>query len=109
VSSGAVAPTAPAGSVAPTATASTVAPAMATPVAVSNPPLGIKVTAYPRNGQSPDQQARDQYDCYAFAVAQSGFDPLRPGNAAASSGVAAEIEFARARAACYESRGYAVR
>ena len=67
------------------------------------------MTAIPRNGQSPDQQARDQYDCYSFGVAQSGYDPLRAGNTAASSGITAEVEFARARAACYESRGYNLR
>jgi hypothetical protein len=71
--------------------------------------LGLKVTAYPQNHQSPDQQARDQYDCYAFGVAESGYDPLRVGNKAESHGISAEIEFARARAACYESRGYALR
>ena len=77
--------------------------------AASTPAPAPRVTAYPRNGQSPDQQARDQYECYSFAVAQSGFDPLRAANVPAATASAAQAEFARARAACYESRGYSVR
>src|SRR5215469_11589019 len=36
------------------------------------------VYAYPLNGQSPDQQERDRYECNAWAVRQSGFDPSGP-------------------------------
>jgi hypothetical protein len=36
------------------------------------------VYAYPQNGQSPDQQERDRYECNAWAVKQSGFDPSGP-------------------------------
>jgi hypothetical protein len=59
------------------------------------------MTALPRNGQNLSQQARDQYDCYQFGVAQSGFDPMR------NSG-AGQADFDRARAACFEARGYSV-
>lgn len=96
---GAVAPSAPTGGV----NAPTEAVAASTS---SLPPQGAKITATPRNGQTLDQQARDQYECYQFGVAQSGFDPLRTNMPAA---VGAMAEFARARAACYESRGYTVR
>jgi hypothetical protein len=68
---------------------------------------GTKVTAYPRNGQSTEQQARDHYDCYRFGVEQSGFDPMH-----ASVGVqSAEQQSAydRAQSACFEGRGYSVR
>jgi hypothetical protein len=34
---------------------------------------------YPARGQSPDQLARDRYDCHVWAVQQSGYDPSRPG------------------------------
>ena len=30
---------------------------------------------YPSKGQSDDQQKRDRYECYLWAVKQSGFDP----------------------------------
>jgi hypothetical protein len=36
------------------------------------------VYAYPNNNQSPDQQERDRYECNAWAVKQSGFDPSGP-------------------------------
>jgi hypothetical protein len=36
------------------------------------------VYAYPLNNQSPDQQERDRYECNAWAVKQSGFDPSGP-------------------------------
>jgi len=68
---------------------------------------GIKFSASPRNGQTLDQQARDQYDCYRFGVAQTGFDPMTSGTPAA--GKPNQADFDRARAACFEGRGYAVR
>lgn len=33
---------------------------------------------YPARGQSPDQQGRDKYECNAWAVEQSSFDPSAP-------------------------------
>ena len=35
---------------------------------------GYDVVAYPANGQSPAQVQQDGYDCYRWAVQQSGFD-----------------------------------
>lgn len=34
--------------------------------------------AYPARGQGPEQQARDEADCHAWAVQRTGFDPSRP-------------------------------
>jgi hypothetical protein len=34
-----------------------------------------QILFYPANGQSPEQQARDRYECYQWAVKQTGFDP----------------------------------
>lgn len=39
---------------------------------------------YPAQGQSPDQQSKDQSECDQWAIQQSGFDPANP--AAADSG-----------------------
>jgi hypothetical protein len=66
------------------------------------------VVAYPKNGQTPDVQARDHYECYKFAVSQSGFDPMHWGAAAAAQMPEQESEYERAQAACFEGRGYTI-
>ena len=43
------------------------------PVAEAPPPP--RVYFYPTQGQSPEQQERDRYECYGWAVKQTGFDP----------------------------------
>jgi hypothetical protein len=51
------------------------------PYAPPPPPPDKPVTdiyAYPQNNQSPDQQERDRYECNAWAVKQTGFDPSAP-------------------------------
>jgi hypothetical protein len=40
---------------------------------------------YPAKGQSPAQQDKDRYECYAWARAQSGFDPFQPSASPAPS------------------------
>lgn len=45
-----------------------------------HPPASVPVPStqmyfYPKHGQSPDQQSRDQYECYNWAINQTGFDP----------------------------------
>jgi hypothetical protein len=34
-----------------------------------------QVYFYPKAGQTPEQQSRDQYECYNWAIKQTGFDP----------------------------------
>lgn len=91
------------------ATLPATAPVATPAVASIGPPGGTGNSPYfsPRNGQTPDEQARDRYDCYRFAVTQTGFDPMRvsPGTPA---GQYAERQAAydRAQAACYEGRDY---
>jgi hypothetical protein len=36
-----------------------------------------QVYFYPKEGQTAEQQSRDHYDCYTWAVQQTGFDPGR--------------------------------
>lgn len=36
-----------------------------------------RVFFYPQQGQSPEQQDRDRYECFNWAVRQTGFDPSR--------------------------------
>jgi hypothetical protein len=46
------------------------------PVAMSQPQAPMtEVIFYPSAGQSAAQQDRDRYECYLWAVRQSGFDP----------------------------------
>jgi hypothetical protein len=46
------------------------------PRAVRPPqPPATQVYFYPRAGQTPEQQSRDHYDCYNWAIKQTGFDP----------------------------------
>jgi hypothetical protein len=37
---------------------------------------GLKLYVYPSKGQSQQQQKKDEYECYKWAVEQSGIDPL---------------------------------
>jgi len=78
------------------------APAAAPPVthyATSN-----DIFVYPRNGQGTEQTAKDRYECHAWAVQQTGFDPT-----VAGGGRGNRAEYQRAEAACLDSRGYTVK
>jgi hypothetical protein len=90
---------------APAAAPAAVAPAVVASASTAAAPPSTKVIAYPRNGQSAEQQARDHYECYQFGVAQSGFDPVRSG----AISVEQQSTFDRAQNACFEGRGYTVR
>lgn len=49
--------------------------------AAASPPVSrpsTQVYFYPTAGQSPEQQDRDRYECYLWAVKQTGFDPSQP-------------------------------
>lgn len=38
----------------------------------------VGVYVFPAKNQTPAQQAKDQSDCYTWAVQQSGYDPINP-------------------------------
>ena len=64
---------------------------------------------YPKNGQTKDQQAADQYECYGWAKGQTGFDPTQPGGGVQSGDVDhARNNYNRAMSACLQGRGYQV-
>lgn len=63
------------------------------------------VEAYPANGQSPEQISRDGYECYQYAVQQSGFDPRTATYQPDSAVVQA---YRQAEGNCLGSRGYQV-
>jgi len=61
------------------------APAPAPAAAPAAAPAGqdaaaslLKVYVFPANNQTPDQQAKDSNDCYAWAKQQTGVDPTNP-------------------------------
>jgi len=63
-----------------------------------------EVYAYPKSGQSDEQQSTDRYECHKWAVAQSGFDPTRGSQASGSS-----ADYRRAMIACLDGRGYSTK
>ena len=67
-------------------------------------PSSDKVFIYPKEGQSAEQQSKDQYECHRFGVEQSGFDPTVAGGDAGK-----RSDYQRADAACLEGRGYTVK
>jgi hypothetical protein len=67
-------------------------------------PQGTDLIAYPKNGQSAEQQSRDKFECHQWAVGQSGYDPTTGAAAPATK----RSDYMRAQAACLEGRGYSV-
>jgi hypothetical protein len=62
--------------------------------------------AYPKNGQTEEQQGKDKFECHRWAVSQAGFDPTQPGGGSAGGN---RSSYLRAQAACLEGRGYSVK
>jgi hypothetical protein len=62
--------------------------------------------AYPKNGQTEEQQGKDKFECHRWAVSQTGFDPTQAGGGAAGG---RRSDYTRAQAACLEGRGYSVK
>ena len=43
-----------------------------------------QIFIYPAQGQTPEKQGRDRYECHSWAVQQTGFDPSNPNRAVAT-------------------------
>ncbi len=82
-------------------------PGLQNPDAAAQEPVGTDLIAYPKNGQTTEQQAKDKYECHHWATTQSGFDPTQ--GAAASVTAGKRTDYMRAQAACLEGRGYSVK
>jgi hypothetical protein len=76
-----------------------------------------KLFAYPKNGQSAEQQAKDRSECEQWAASQTGFDPTGAGSGAASipgapatpaASPTMRQDYLRAQSACLGGRGYSV-
>lgn len=66
---------------------------------------GYDPVAYPANGQSPQQQQDDVYDCHLWAVSKSGFNPE---SAAYAPPPSVADFYRRSMGACLAGRGYSV-
>jgi hypothetical protein len=65
---------------------------------------------YPRNGQAPEQQAADRFECHTWSKGQTGFDPTQPGGGVSpTENGTKSTQYTRAMAACLEARGYSVK
>jgi hypothetical protein len=78
-----------------------------TPSDVAPPGAAAGLIAYPRNGQSDEQQSTDKFQCHTWAKGQTGFDPTSQSSSGATTGV--RSAYARAMSACLDARGYTVR
>jgi len=63
---------------------------------------------YPKNGQTKEQQAADQFECNNWAKGQTGFDPTQPGGGVSGNADTARSNYNRAMSACLQGRGYQV-
>jgi hypothetical protein len=63
---------------------------------------------YPKNGQTKEQQAADQYECHSWAKSQTGFDPTLPADSTSGDPNVARNNYNRAMSACLQARGYQV-
>jgi hypothetical protein len=63
---------------------------------------------YPKNGQSKDQQAADQFECHMWAKGQTGFDPTQPDGGQQGGSAMNRSNYDRAMSACLQARGYQV-
>jgi hypothetical protein len=80
------------------------------PPAGPGPAPADNVYIYPRNGQTPEQQSADRFECHDWAKNQTGFDPTQP-NGGVSPGAtnSTRDQYQRAMGACLEARGYSVK
>jgi hypothetical protein len=74
--------------------------------AAAQPPDVSELVAYPKNGQSEEQQGKDKFECHRWAVGQTGFDPTQVGGGAAPGN---RSDYFRAQGACLGGRGYSVK
>jgi hypothetical protein len=74
--------------------------------AAAQSPGVSELIAYPKNGQSQEQQGKDTFECHRWAAGQTGFDPTQ---AAGGTAPGRRSDYFRAQAACLEGRGYSVK
>jgi hypothetical protein len=78
------------------------------PVVAAGDASAGRMYVYPKQGQTAEKQASDEYECHRWAVNQTGFDPSAAA-AGQGTGPTARSDYGRAQNACLEGRGYTVR
>jgi hypothetical protein len=58
--------------------AALVATTLAVPSSADSLASSMGIYLYPADGQSADQQAQDDYECFSWAKEQSNYDPMNP-------------------------------
>src|ERR1700676_2800982 len=82
---------------------------LASQVATSQSLENVVLFAYPKNGQTSEQQATDRVECQRWAMDQSGVDSSPAGGTVPAAGASARRrDYLRAESACLEGRGYSV-
>jgi hypothetical protein len=67
------------------------------------------IIIYPKNGQTKEQQAADQFECHGWAKGQTGFDPTQAGGGVPPGDAdRSRNNYDRAMSACMQGRGYQV-
>ncbi len=85
------------------------APPDASPPPPPPAPATSQMFVYPKSGQSPDQQAKDKYECHTWAASQTGFDPTASGGGVSPDQLGPKTDsYNRAITACRTGRGYRV-
>ena len=79
-----------------------------TPTPPPDSSMQSDMVIYPKNGQTREQQAADQFECHNWAKGQTGFDPTLPGGGVSGNADAARNNYGRAMSACMQGRGYQV-
>jgi hypothetical protein len=74
----------------------------------SPPSSADDLIVYPKNGQSKEQQAADQFECHSWAKSQTGFDPTLPAGGVQGDVDRSRNNYNRAMSACLQGRGYQV-
>ena len=73
-------------------------------------PTNDSIYVYPKNGQTPEQESRDRYECHRSAADRTGYDPTQSGGGVSSEVAATKrADYMRAETACLDARGYSVR
>jgi hypothetical protein len=71
---------------------------------------GSGLSIYPSNGQTPEQQAKDKYECSQWAASQSGFNPamLAPATSMTTQQPRGQVARGAARGAAHGAVGGAI-
>jgi hypothetical protein len=65
--------------------------------------------AYPKAGQTEEQQRKDRDECRQWAASQTGIDPTQSQSAMTKDEMTKRQDYLRAQAACLEGRNYSVK